>query len=100
MIAPLFEPRAQLRVLWISPEVGKVHVDDGDIGTTAYLNLRKVSTVKELLQLGVRTGLLHAVLLGTDDRVATTSGLLELFAIENPYAPAERFDELAVLQLI
>ena len=84
-----------------APEFGKVHVAAGDIGTAAYLNLRKVSTVKELLQLGVYVqSLLLAVVLGSDDRVATTSGFLEFFSIENPYAAAERLDELAVLQLI
>ena len=47
-------PLAQSGPVQISPEVRKVHVDDRDIGTPAYLNPRKVSTVKKLLELRLR----------------------------------------------
>jgi hypothetical protein len=63
------------------------------IRTSAYLNRRKVSAVKKLLELIV-------VLLSSDDRVATASGFLEFFAIENLDSSTERFDQLTVLQVI
>ena len=63
------------------------------IRTPAYLNKEKVSTVKKLLELR----LVVAVMLSGDYRVATASYSLQAFAIENPDASAERFDQFAVL---
>ena len=100
--APLFESTGRWTSFLNSKDEsagqGKYMAMILNIGTSAYLNLRKVSTVKKLLELVLR--LLIADLLGSDDRVATTSDVLEASAIEDLYASAQRVNELAVLQLI
>ena len=84
MIAPLIElPMLSCGYSRMSSEFGKLHADRVYIRTAAYLNLRKVSTVKKLLE--VASMLLLAVLLSSDDRVTTAGDFLELRAIENPY---------------
>src|SRR5215217_6931675 len=55
---------------------------------------------EKIVRVLTANGLLFAVLLGGDDRITTATDFLELFAVENPYAPAQRFDEFVVLQLI
>src|ERR1051325_2615512 len=80
--------------LWVLLRLRKVHADDRDIRTSAYLNPIKVKTVKKLLGSCVSMLDLAAdfVLLRGDDGVAATSRLFQTFAIEKPDATANRFD--------
>jgi hypothetical protein len=77
----------------------KVHADDRDFGTSAYLNPIKVMTVKNLLGSGVLRLYLAAALglLSGDDRVAATGRLLETFAIKEADAASNELNQGAVL---
>src|SRR5215208_1948532 len=72
------------------PGLRKVHFDDRDIGTPAYLNLRKGKTVKNLLR-SCRTRL-NLFLLRANDRVAATCLTFKAFAIENSYSSPNRLN--------
>ena len=98
----MFDPLINLPANVGACRLRKVHGDDRDICTPAYLNPIKVMTVKILL--GTRVMALdlpgHFVLLRLDNGVATTCCVFETFAVGKPDATANRFDKFTVLQLI
>src|SRR5689334_852534 len=77
----------------------KVHAADRDIRTSAYLNRRKVDTVKKLLGSRVMIPLVAVELglLSGDYRIATTGLLLEAFAIQKADTASYKLNQTAVL---
>ena len=85
--------------VWVLLRSRKVHGDQRDIRTPAYLHPIKVMTVKILLGSCVTTLdlLAHFIMLSSDDGVTTTGRILETLAIEKSDATANRLDKFTVL---
>ena len=94
------EPLARsLPPLWVLLRLRKVHGDQRDIRTPAYLHPIKVKTVKILLGSCVSALDLaaHFVVLGRDDRVATTGDCFQALTVEKSDPAANRLNEFTVL---